>query len=137
MQTFLPFADFDKSAAVLDNQRLNKQRVECKQIIKALLDPEYGWQNHPATKMWRGHGWVLIDYAMAIHRECDKRGIRDRVDIASWFLLHKAKFDDTGMPPWLGDERVHRSHRSNLKRKAPVTYYQFEEADDLPYYWPV
>ena len=40
MQTFLPFADFSKSAACLDDKRLGKQRVECLQILKALQPPE-------------------------------------------------------------------------------------------------
>lgn len=49
MQTFLPFPSFIESARVLDNKRLCKQRVECLQILKALHDPSYGWQNHPAV----------------------------------------------------------------------------------------
>ena len=36
MQTFLPYPDFAKSAACLDNRRLGKQRVECLQILKTL-----------------------------------------------------------------------------------------------------
>ena len=54
MQTFLPYPDFAKSAACLDNKRLNKQIVECYQILRAITDPTYGWQNHPAVNMWRG-----------------------------------------------------------------------------------
>ena len=34
MQTFLPYPDFARSAAVLDRQRLGKQRVEVLQILK-------------------------------------------------------------------------------------------------------
>lgn len=137
MQTFLPYEDFDQSAKVLDSQRLNKQRVECKQIIKAHYIPSYGWQNHPAVKMWRGYDSALIDYALVIHRECERRGIRDKVDIGGWFLRSKAQVENTGMPPWMGDERLHRSHQSNLKRKSPILYRQFDVPVDLPYYWPV
>ncbi len=144
MQTFLPIIvltleDFDRNARVLDSQRLNKQRVECKQIVKAHTVPGYGWQHHPAVKMWRGYDWALLQYAMAIHRECERRSIRDKVDIAGWFLLHLAQLDDPtpGMPPWMGDERLHRSHQSNLKRKSPILYRQFDVPVDLPYYWPV
>lgn len=54
MQTFLPYPSFRESAKCLDNKRLGKQRVECIQIIKAINNPKYGWQNHPAVKMWRG-----------------------------------------------------------------------------------
>lgn len=36
MQTFVPFPDFARSAAVLDDKRLGKQRVEVLQIVRAL-----------------------------------------------------------------------------------------------------
>jgi len=36
MQTFLPYPNFDASAAVLDDRRLGKQRVEAKQILLTL-----------------------------------------------------------------------------------------------------
>ena len=40
-------------------------------------------------------------------------------------------------PWWLGYDKLHRSHRSNLVRKDP-SYYRayFTESGDLPYYWP-
>lgn len=63
MQTFLPYSSFSKSASVLDNKRLGKQRVECLQILKALSDPAYGWQNHPAVKMWKGYTDRLVHLA--------------------------------------------------------------------------
>ena len=56
MQTFLPFADFRKSAAALDNARLGKQRVECLQILRALSTGPYQvrggsvFEWKPATK---------------------------------------------------------------------------------------
>ena len=39
MQTFLPYPDFERSAKVLDNKRLGKQRVEVLQILNVLLRP--------------------------------------------------------------------------------------------------
>ena len=74
MQTFLPYSDYDQSAAVLDYRRLGKQRVEAKQIMFALSDPNYGWQNHPAVRMWRGHEYQLAQYGIAICYEWRKRG---------------------------------------------------------------
>ncbi|WP_344777190.1 MSMEG_6728 family protein [Nocardioides panacisoli] len=43
------------------------------------------------------------------------------------------------LPPWLGDEELHRSHRSALVRKDPAFYGpRFPGVpDDLPYVWPV
>jgi hypothetical protein len=42
------------------------------------------------------------------------------------------------LPPWLGDEALHESHRSALVRKDPAYYRRFfpTEPDDLPYAWP-
>jgi len=61
MQTFLAYPDYKLSASVLDMKRLGKQRVEAWQIVQALTVPEYGWKNHPAVKMWRGHVPSLIE----------------------------------------------------------------------------
>jgi hypothetical protein len=43
------------------------------------------------------------------------------------------------LPPWLGDEAFHRSHRSSLLRKDPEHYGPLfpEVPDDLEYVWPV
>ena len=37
MNTFLPHADFSKSAKILDKKRLGKQRVEVKQLVNEIL----------------------------------------------------------------------------------------------------
>ena len=54
MQTFLPYADFERSARVLDAKRLGKQRVEVIQVVRALTVPGYAWAHHPAALMWKG-----------------------------------------------------------------------------------
>ena len=45
VQTFLPYADFERSARALDRKRLGKQRVETIQVVRALTRPGYGWAN--------------------------------------------------------------------------------------------
>jgi hypothetical protein len=42
------------------------------------------------------------------------------------------------LPPWLGDESFHLSHRAALVRKDPEFYGpRFPDVtDDLPYVWP-
>jgi hypothetical protein len=42
------------------------------------------------------------------------------------------------LPPWLGDEALHLSHRSALFRKDPDFYRPLfgEVPADLPYVWP-
>ena len=120
-------------------KRLGKQRIECYQILGALngaIDKP-GWVNHPATKMWRGHGLSLIQYGIVMCREWIGRGYRDTTceKIAGLVPLFRRETDD---PPWLGNEAFHAAHRSNLLRKDPEWYSQYgwDERDDLPYVWP-
>lgn len=130
MQTFMPYSDFTKSAQVLDNKRLNKQHVECKQIINVLEGNSAAWKNHPAVRMWDGYIPALKAYANEIKKECLKRG----------FKSEKIPFYDVKefeRPFWLGDIRVHTSHRSNLNRKDPSFYYGFANYGIEGYYWPV
>ena len=144
MQTFLPYPDFARSAAVLDAPRLGKQRVETLQVLRALELPDYGWVNHPAVRMWRGCTPALVAYGLAVVDEWTRTGRADstRTLIAEFAPevvgRTQAELADL-MPPWLGDEGFHRSHRSALLRKDPQTYrpvFGAEEPDDLPYLWP-
>jgi hypothetical protein len=132
MQTFLPYDDIEKSVACLDYRRLGKQRVEALQILKALKDPSYGWQNHPATKMWRGYEDALKYYMNACIEEWIRRGYKNsmKLEPVSYPFLY---------PLWFGDEEVHASHRSNLLRKDSTFYgrYCWAEPNNLPYIWPV
>jgi hypothetical protein len=132
MQTFLPSESFVGSARVLDNKRLGKQRVECLQIWNAIHGKSKGWRHHPATLMWVGHERYLWSYWFACLCEWRDRGFK-----CSITLPKSPAF--TPYPNWLGDQRVHGSHRSNLLRKDPVHYgkYDWKEPDNLPYYWPV
>jgi hypothetical protein len=41
VQTFLPYPDFERTAEVLDDRRLGKQRVEVLQILNAIHRPEH------------------------------------------------------------------------------------------------
>lgn len=136
MQTFLPYPDFKQSAACLDGKRLGKQRVECLQIANALLGLSTGWVNHPATKMWRGHVNELVDYAIACCDEWIKRGYQDT--LRPRFLSWQSESEPV-LPSWFGNAAYHDSHKSNLLRKSPIWYSQFNwnVPDDLDYIWPI
>lgn len=136
MQTFLPYSDFKASAACLDRSRLGKQRVENLQILKALIEPDYGWQNHPAVKMWHGCITGLLEYHYAICDEWTSRGYKDTCKEKATLLVPPMPW--IVYPEWLGEEKFHASHRSNLLRKDPVWYGQFgwTEPNDLEYFWP-
>ena len=129
MQTFLPYADFQRSAESLDVSRLGKQRVETLQILRALELPEYGWANHPAVRMWRGYTPALVLYGLICARTWLVRGHADSTEaqIAEFAPdVAKATQDELAsrqlLPPWLGDEALHMSHRSKLVTKDPDHY---------------
>ena len=138
MQTFLPYADFTASSVALDDRRLGKQRIETFQILRALTWPDYAWKNHPAVRMWRGYEPMLLRYGLVICDEWDARGYADTV--RGKLEVHRRETGGPVLaPPWLGDDAVHASHRSNLLRKDPEFYgrYGWREPPDLPYVWPV
>jgi hypothetical protein len=142
MQTFLPYPDFRQSAAALDTPRLGKQRVEALQTLRALVIPEYGWQSHPAIRMWMGHVPALTMYGLAMVDEWTTRGFDDTTrDNIREFAPQAAHPDYAAkivLPPWLGNPDFHLSHRSNLIRKDPHFYEEVFPGTEhgLEYVWP-
>ena len=135
MQTFLPYPDFIDTTKILDNKRLGKQRVEAFQILKALrgdYSKTGAWENHPATRMWRGYSPALTLYMNTCIEEWCHRGFNNT-------MKSMKVAEDLVLPPWLGDSDFHASHRSNLLRKDPEFYgeYSWSESNELPYVWPV
>ncbi len=145
MQTFLPYEDFAKSAQVLDRARLGKQRVECLQILNALVGQSSGWTNHPATIMWTDREYQLARYGLAMCHEWAKRGYENTKtmpalqEYAFYFRDHGY---DKRMPWWMGMPKFHLRHRMVLVWKNPDYYLPL--FDDIqkaptqkpPYYWP-
>jgi len=148
VQTFLPHPDFEQAARALDLKRLGKQRVECIQVVRGLTWEKYGWRNHPAVKMWRGHEEALGRYALTCCEVWSQLGFADtcaatiRTDLANAGVVRIRTQEELAaaceLPDWLGDERFHRSHQSSLLRKDPEFYGpRFPGIpDDLPYHWP-
>jgi hypothetical protein len=146
MQTFLPYANFRKSVETLDYRRLGKQRVEAFQLLVANKDEwalsertrrtgkttaPKGWVNHPAAIMWRHYNAALKEYYNLCIEEWVRRGYNNTMQLATLPPLIE-------YPYWLGNKNFHASHRSNLLRKNPKYYSQFnwKEKPDLEYIWP-
>lgn len=149
MQTFLPYPDFRASALVLDRRRLGKQRVEALQVLRGLTVPGYGWRRHPAVRMWAGYEEALVRYGLEVCAVWCEQGRQDScattllADFAAFRpgvrTRDQARLAAAGeLPPWLGDDAFHRSHRSALLRKDPDVYAPCfpGDPDDLPYVWP-
>ena len=138
MQVFLPFPDIQKSVSRLDSKRLNKQIVECYQILKALNGETKGWVNHPATRMCSGYTNFLCAYGFRCCQEYTNRysKVHSLVD-KFWDFYDDSKF--LLFPRWFGDDRFHKTHRSNLYRKNPDFYSEFKSdyEDIKAYCWPL
>ena len=74
MQVFLPYSSFCLCAQCLDNRRLLKQILECKQILNALNNGG-PWSNHCITRTWRGYDKALVSYMNYCISEASSRGI--------------------------------------------------------------
>lgn len=135
--------NFARSAQDLDTQRLNKQCVEAKQIISAIIataagkpGKKPGFSNHPATKQWQGH-LDALKYYFNVHRlEAIKRGTK--MSMLAYDNLPLA--DDIVMPWFVQCPHFVYSHCAQLYKKMKWYY-----ADVLTfphiylnygYFWP-
>jgi hypothetical protein len=141
MQTFLPYADFIKSADILDKKRCWKQVVEAKQIISILSHLEecpkdkVPWMNHPAVKMWVGYEAALKSYFDEFLWECTNiHGIHTKYKPYIFYGRYQS-------PWWLGNEEFHRAMRARLIEKDRDFYLPLfpedEGYNDGKYWWPV
>lgn len=146
MQVFLPFPDFRQSVACLDKSRLGNQIWrECKTLLNG------GWANHPAAKMWQNYKPALALYGYRGLCELLERGHINTDAFLSnqeyfWNLMPKSSICTIAesqiiLPPFIGNEEFHRSHRLNLLFKNPSHYSKFFK-EPVPltkpeYVWPI
>jgi hypothetical protein len=135
MQIFLPYADIEQSARVLDTQRLMKQRVESYQILNTIQGKSTGWRSHPAVRMIKDYPAWLCLYSIKICQEARRRGYVD--NLLPHFEKEILTYPYIIQPHWLGSY-LHKTHQSNLIRKKPEFYGpKFPNIpDNLPYFWP-
>lgn len=134
MITFLPYPDYVAIAKCLDRRRLGKQRIEALYILQVNICGGKDY-NYPNIRMWRGHTNSLIDYGIAM---CDEWTSRGYVDNTKPLLEELRNRNLTNDPPsWLGNDKVHASHRGRLLMKNYAWYSQFGWKDSpcLTYYY--
>jgi hypothetical protein len=121
--------------------------VETSQILNVLKisrdgcgTQKIGWINHPAVLMWRGYEKALkVYYNVFWEVSVDKWKIKvnklQRIDFGENNFSYE-------IPPWLGYEPLHSSHRGRLLSKNFEYYSQFgwkeepiHESDG--YVWPI
>lgn len=65
MQVFIVGTPYE-TADVLDVKRLNKQIIENRQIMDAILGTGKGWFNHPVVKSYKNHFQWLYHYNLCL-----------------------------------------------------------------------
>jgi hypothetical protein len=147
MQIFLPHPSLQESVRCLDPVRLGNQIWrECKTVAQGK------WPNHPVTRMWRGYTGALCEYALEGLKELASRDPSLGYGSGKFYVNHWDFFSDLQLkqshcelPPWIGDEKFHSSHRSALLLKNFDWFGQFgwseapaepDSKGKLPYVWP-
>lgn len=144
MQTFLSEPTVGESVEVIDNIRLNKQLLECRQILDAIASTPLGGRqkvdgkyvfaaNHPVTNMYRGFEYFLFQYAQCCAVELKSRGIGWEKNYYHFVeVFHDNNFYDTGEPSWWTDpvvkDKIAFTHRASLYGKDPQ-HYGFYQVD--------
>lgn len=137
VNTFLPEPSYQLSLSYLDTKRLGKQRVETKQILRAIRGETRGWANHPAARMWRDYPGSLCVYGLMSCLVWRQRGYED--SLLPYFQEMAKEYKHKPVPWWVGVPEFHRSHQSNLIRKDSALYGPLWPGvpSNLPYFWPV
>lgn len=149
--SWLPYANFQQTFECLDDYRLGRQMFEAGAIVDDLLGVGSSrWKKHLCARMWKGYESALgLYYSLSI-REMHVRKYRTlAVPVYDFYhgyttaTLHYAakKFlplSEIVYPPWLGDERLHSSHRAGLLKLEPKFYAQHEWTESLetPIFYP-
>jgi hypothetical protein len=160
---FIIVPDIYKTASLLDQKRLCKQRLEARQIINILESYDKtgiflkAWSSHPATRTWIGYTNHLKVYFNIICREWIKRGFKQTMELynidESPYNIVPINFDgrsisfDQSMvnqysfPIWISFYPFYMSHQASLCRKDPK-FYKFLLREEIKpflnngYLWP-
>lgn len=93
MNIFFPSLNFKECAQILDDKRLNKQILECKQILNMILkkkeDDSYKspYLHHPVVVNYFNQEHHIVEYALAMCREFKFRFGKIH-SLYWWFISH-------------------------------------------------
>lgn len=136
VQLLLPYNDFTQSVKILDDDRLRRQRSDVMTLLRAMTDSEHRNHHHPCCRMWRTHGYWVVQYGLAASAEWMARGNTDNTlgELMAWMQ----DFPASAKPEWFGDHDLHRSHQSYLVRTNPDRYREHFPIvpADLEMIWP-
>lgn len=113
-----------ETAMVLDKKRLNKQIVECQQILDA-LHGKSAWSNHPCVLQYKEHVQWLYEY-----KQCLEQFAMGRVHTPQRY----SEFADKRRPPFHTQEYFDQMKR-RLYSKNPEHYKQWAHLGESQVNW--
>lgn len=125
MQVFIVGTPFE-TAMALDPRRLNKQIIECQQILDA-LNGKKAWSNHPCTLQYKDHQRWLMNYMSCLIRY--KCGEVERAATSStWCELdrlpfHTQEYFDQMKRRLYTKDKEHYSQWANLGESEDNWYF--------------
>lgn len=126
MQVFIIGSPLE-TAQVLDKRRLNKQIIECKQILAAIQGDSKAWFNHPIVHMYKNHEKWLRVYMWILSEWNAKKS-----DLL--LLMHMNDWAEKNKPEFLTDEYYTQMKR-RLYTKDKNYYNMWGELEETDVNW--
>lgn len=126
MQVFIVGSVLE-TAKALDSRRLNKQIIECRQIIDAIQGTGKGWFNHPVVKMYEDHTNWLRCYMWCLEEYQKKQS-------DALMLMHYNKYCEENKPDFLNDAFFTQMKR-RLYTKDNKYYKQWADLGESEENW--
>ena len=126
MQIFIVGTPYE-TAEILDSIRLNKQLIENKQIMDAILGAGKGWFNHPVVKSYKNHFQWLYYYNLCLFWY--QRGCKD--------MAKKMSEQAMAFKPNFHTEEYFNQMKRRLYSKNNQYYsqYSYLGESDCNWYW--
>ena len=131
MQVFIVGSPFE-TAEVLDDRRLNKQIIECGQILDALNGAK-AWSNHPCVLQYRGHQEWLMSYKECLVA-CRNGKSYESPDGGFYDMRDASRFCEAVRPPFHTKEYFDQMKR-RLYTKDPAHYAQWAHLGESEENW--
>lgn len=137
MNVFIVGTPFE-TAQALDRKRLNKQIVECGQILAAIDGDTEAWANHPATIQYRKHPLWLRSYMFCLYHYRNAEKLqneqlkKDEMKHAKACSIVADRYR-----PMFHTEAYFNSMKRRLYTKDPEHYEQWADlgTSDMNWYW--
>ena len=126
MQVFI-IGDVLNTFEILDKKRLNKQLIECKQILNVYSGNTKAWSNHPVVKSYKPYQKWLMIYTWALEEFLNKSS-----DLL--MLMHYNRWLKENKPIFHTEDYFNQMKR-RLYTKNNAFYNQFSELGESEVNW--